>query len=657
MILTALKHIGEAIAEGEYIDKWDQYYSPAKMRNAETIVVLRVVEQSAGELAYDGSYLKDAGDPVEMAHELAYAYNHKRDKSLTQRVAGSPDKNVQYVLEWPTDESIGDASEADIITSLRQVFVKDYEDIVADVSTHFDGDGRLDPSSQEPVFITVEFRMSDGERMWPGDIQPIKEGIRNYYRDKAETMSAGSGNAGKTRCSVCDDVTEVYGAGTDMGGFFGLKKQGSFPEHNASEAWRHRPVCIDCITAIETAWDRFVTPQNYGAPGVRCRVFPYSLPVEGGLERLTALMNNARGDLLGTEGYSDEPSRPLTSAWDHYMREVDLDMEEDVLRLAFLHYEKNQTRSSGMSWIDGVSKPYIGKIEEESTSVVESPIFRDGILVGGPNSDIQIEPTEREIFTGMWAYSVLARESTRSGDDPEPAEDRFWLDVTQQLLTGCTIAYSALLSATADEICTRADRDLETEVEDGYYSPPLDTIHVAEVYHLIATLQQLELLADPDTVYSTSMDELQDEYASLEDAVEAFIAGHESIDSSPGREAAFIVGVLASQLSSWQQQRGLNRTFLQNVTLETVNVGSLPKLKNKIWEKAKTYNAQMGNYGVPWTGVHSMMDEALLAGEEAGWDATRDELQTFFAMGATIGPRLSSRVIQEDVVEGEEMEA
>jgi hypothetical protein len=56
---------------------------------------------------------------------------------------------------------------------------------------------------------------------------------------------------------------------------------------------------MDCLTATEVASDRFLEAQEYGVPGVRCRVIPYALPMPGATEQLKALIREARFALSG----------------------------------------------------------------------------------------------------------------------------------------------------------------------------------------------------------------------------------------------------------------------------------------------------------------------------------------------------------------------
>lgn len=722
-MLAALKTIGEAITDAEFRDPSEQYWTPGKMADAQAVVVIRLVERESDAegdedqelvLDYAGTRLRSAGDPVDMARTYGYVYNHIRDQSLTQRVAGSPAKNLGYLMAWPDQEAIGDVRDAPIVRALREVFdregdvIRDGDESRDGVLAYFDtGDENgedengetdeddetderetLTPSSSEPVFLTIEVVDQSGASRWPGEIDAFREAARNYRRDKLATRSAGSGNTGEAVCSVCNERGPVYGAGAPNDRIYTLKRQGPFASHNASEAWRNRPLCIECITAIETAWERFVGPQQYGLPGIRCRVIPYALPVPGGDEQLRTLIRHSRDDIIGTERYDgDEAERPLARAWSGYRDEIDRGRVEDALRLSIIHYRKDKSRSHTMSLIDGVSQPGVERIEATAAAVTEQPAYIAALRPGGPPEEtgIRVAPSEREIWTGMWAYDLLAREASRSGDDPEPRDAQIWIEVTAALLTGGSLPFESVISAVADELRARirSDRDQgidrESDLDDPYYAPPFDGIHVAEIYVLLETLAacgvlDVEAARESDSIDAkptlrvtslTAMsndradrdddqeqndqDQNQElgpdaEYPSLGAAVEAYIDAHEPIAGSPGRTAAFAMGVMSASLSSWQQRRDLNSTHLQNVDINSLSVDTLPRMRSKIWDKARTYNAQKGNYGTPWSDLHAIVDEAILDGESGGWEATRDDVQTYFIMGSVAGPRLSSLV-------------
>ena len=692
MHLDALRTIGEAIASEEFVDEFDRFYTASRMADTQAIVVVRLVEAADGTLSYDETYLRAPEDPVDMAHTYAFAYNHKTDRSITQRIAGSPRSNIERMLEWPDQEAIGDARDAPIIAALREAFERDRNAILEDTAAMFDledddqdqeqegGDGGLSPSSAEPVFVTIEIaddpEQVEGEGRFPGAIPAIREGIRHYSGRTFEKKSQGKGMVGDARCAVCDAETRVYGAGAYLDRTYALKQQWAFADTNASEAWRNRPLCVDCITAINTAVDRFLEPQQYTVPGgITCRVVPYALPVEGGDEQLRRLISAAREDLLGTESYpardgDERATRPLKTAWDEYRGEVDIIDREDALRLSVVHYKKNKSRREMLSWIDGVSVPAVDRVEQLAAEIVERPAYLAALQPGDPKeTGNYVAPTERQIWSGMWAYDVLASESSAVGTDPSASDDPVWIAVTAALLVDGTVPYETVSSAIADEMIARyqSDRDeyqnLESEIDDPYYSPPYDGVHAAEVYCLVATLDVVGVIDrdgdDADNDQDTSMnttetDTEQDQEQALEDdepsfqslaeAVEWYLERDTWIDRSPGRTAAFGMGVMASALSAWQQRRGLNRTFLQSVTPEDLDLDELQRMKTRIWEKSTTYNSQNGRTGTPWSGLHVIVDKAIRDARTSGLGAPRDDLASYFITGAVAGPRLNAHV-------------
>ncbi|WP_204365848.1 hypothetical protein, partial [Haloferax gibbonsii] len=45
---------------------------------------------------------------------------------------------------------------------------------------------------------------------------------------------------------------------------------------------------------------------------------------------------------------------------------------------------------------------------------------------------------------------------------------------------------------------------------------------------------------------------------------------------------------------------------------------------------------------IPWSDAEELFHDAVLAGREDGWNATRDELQYHFILGVNAGPRIAS---------------
>jgi hypothetical protein len=147
-----------------------------------------------------------------------------------------------------------------------------------------------------------------------------------------------------------------------------------------------------------------------------------------------------------------------------------------------------------------------------------------------------------------------------------------------------------------------------------------------------------------DTTMNMSItDRLDGSYTSLGDGIEEFVAAHPSLAASPGRTAGFVLGAVAAQLSNWQRWRGLSRTFVQNRDVDGLTFERLGSWQTDIWQKAKVYNAQEGNYGVPWTDPRTPLHTAGLDGENDGWQATLAELRYHYILGVNVGPNISQR--------------
>jgi hypothetical protein len=104
-------------------------------------------------------------------------------------------------------------------------------------------------------------------------------------------------------------------------------------------------------------------------------------------------------------------------------------------------------------------------------------------------------------------------------------------------------------------------------------------------------------------------------------------------------------------------KRNLNRTFVQNRDAAHLSTENLSKWETAIWQKAKTYNAQNGNYGIPWSAAQELFHEAVLRGENEGWNASKDELQYHYILGVTFGPKVAAQASENQEQYAEEDES
>ena len=650
MMQAALQTIGEAIIEDEYSTEYQPYYTASPIsgdnKAIESVVVMRF-ERIGDRMEYRGTQLiAPEGSPEATATTFGYVYSSgKTDNSVTKRLTeNNPvDERFSALVKWFDegilgDELISDPDIGGVHSILREEVGSTHEQVKRDIDN-------IAQRVEYRALLTLSIT-KDGEERYVGDLVSYNEGMKRWAADDVRTKSTAKDSYGFARCSVCDEETECFGLGAKMGEQYAVKQQWPFPDVNSSEAWRNRPLCMDCITAIEVASDRFLEAQEYGVPGVRCRVIPYALPLPGATEQLKALIHEARFALSGgaDEDAIDEDSesatvreRPLSAAWERYQQSVAANDQPDALRLAFSHVVRETTKTHGVAWIDGVSVDQVIALQTGIEDLYEGdPVFEQGLL---PQPD---PPTERQLFSGSWLFWLLA--GTRGSDHRGQyiGDETPWVEYTGRLLTNGTINYSEVIAVLMREISARYRDRLGEETD-----YPYDGFHLAATYGFLRLASAEGILRDTRIQTgdepAMTMTTLDGSYTSFGDGIREFVTAHPSIENSPGRTAAFVLGTAAAQLSNWQIVRDLSRTFVQTRNIDQLTAETLTRWQTDIWEKATTYNAQAGRYGVPWSDAESLFHEAVLAGENDGWQATAEEIRYHYVLGVNVGPNISQR--------------
>jgi hypothetical protein len=558
------------------------------------------------------------------------------------------------MVEWFDEDILGDELLSDPeIAAVHSIICEKVGSTHAQIKHDID---TIAPQVEYRALLTLSI-IEDGEERYVGDLNSYNEGMKQWAAADLRTKSTAQDSSGFARCSVCDEETECFGLGAKMGEQYAVKQQWPFPGVNSSEAWRNRPLCMDCLTAIEVASDRFLETQSYGVPGIHCRVIPYTLPMPDADEQLKELIHEARFELAGgnedqivdedndegidenEEARDDARQRPLSTAWEVYRQAVKADEQPDALRLAFSHIYRESTKTHGVAWIDGVSIDQVVTLQTGLEDLYENdPMFEQGLL---PQPDL---PTERQVFSGSWLLWLLA--GTRGSDHRNQyiGDETPWVDYTERLLTDGTIDYNELVAVLIREIRARYRDRLGDDTE-----YPYDGYHLAATYGFLrlasaqGILRDTQTQTDEDEHRAMTMNSLDGSYTSFGDGIREFVAAHPSIDNSPGRTAAFVLGAAAAQLSNWQAYRNLSRTFVQTRDVDQLTAETLTHWQTDIWEKAKVYNSQAGRYGVPWSDAESLFHEATLAGENEGWQATAEEIRYHYVLGVNVGPNISQQ--------------
>ncbi|PSP44076.1 hypothetical protein BRC68_04000 [Halobacteriales archaeon QH_6_64_20] len=643
MILESLQVIGEVISERDFAgNEYAKYYTASDISGGDkaiTSVVAIQLQRENGVLSYNGVKLIDPeSSPEETALKHGYSLSSNvTDNSLTKRATGTSTSTLTKRLpkmldDWFDPDVLDEHIDHPLIQSVRECVGPD-----GDARSRIEADlENIDDRVEYRALLTISVTDENGEEQFAGDIEAFNEGLRRWAMRDMRSKSTAKSCFGETRCTVCDNIDQCFGLGAKLDEMYSFKKQWPFPEYNSSNAWQSRPLCIECLTAIEVAVDRFIDAQNYGPPGVRCRVLPYALPIDRAEEQLRELIRNSQSQLVGAGG-EREQKRPISAAWEAYRGPVELDLREDALRLALVYYVSDSAKTHGVAWIDGVSTDQLAELKTTAGNALdESPVFKQKLL---PKPDA---PSERRIFTGMWLFGLLTEKTDSNHEGESTGDDSKWAEYTERLLTNGTIPHDTVVASVVRE--ARARWRARLEDEENY---PYDGFHIANAYAFLRTCAEHGVLRDARTEHSMKPELLDGEYISFGAGLKEFVDAHPSIATSPGRKAGFILGAAAAQLSNWQIRRGLNRTFVQNRDVARLTTERLTEWQTYVWEKAKTYNAQAGNYGVPWSDAESLFHEAVLTGENEGWNATNDEIRYHYILGVNVGPNVARRARED----------
>lgn len=162
MLLDALVTIGDEIAQEKFPNEYVSITvvdSLSGNQEIHSVVVLDFVGDETG-LTYQGARTVDPTHPSEMAVRYGYVNRYNQyDHSLTQRASTSLDKEIERLLEWPTNERIGSHVDEPLIHALGKVFDSAGDSIRENVADY-------DDAVEYKALLTVSIEI-DGEVRYP----------------------------------------------------------------------------------------------------------------------------------------------------------------------------------------------------------------------------------------------------------------------------------------------------------------------------------------------------------------------------------------------------------------------------------------------------------------------------------------------------------
>lgn len=663
MNLTALMEIGETILDTEF--DTDTYpcaacTTPWTLDDEDLDVELRVKFRLHGDgatvtdpetitdVTYDSVEWVDLDDTIAAAQRHMYAHQDQHiDYSLTRRVtSNSYSKRFnggQSMAGWLEDavpESATEESLTDVTAG--EDFLADLHSVVSDPPEALEDELReADDTGAEKAVLAPVFVTPDGEEEFAGDSPIISELTDANVTHAFEESSAAKRVSGDGVCAACDADTTVYGLGGNnigSGRFLPFKRQGVFPEYAATNAWRARPLCSDCIKTMTVALNLFVGPQDFDIPQIRCRIIPY-------------VVGDNSDVLRGfTELYRENVTQGVGDELDAFIDVISKADDVDALRFFVMFYRQDIAKLHGIHSVEGVSAPAILAFAQQyKETCYDSPVrnseyLKKVLYTDDPDETAEhanrFVPSLRQLLSGAWFYRVFFQNRNRKGNGESTPDPGAWRELFESLVVDQQVSYDAVIRETMRELY---EADADEDYGTSYHLPALLSTH-----YFIEACNDAGYLtgSNTDDVLYPTMDGLTDTYESYGDAVASLINNNPGLGEHPGRETAFTLGVLAARLSAWQQQRGNSRTFIDNNELVNLDAEEGERWVTRIWEKALTYNQQEHNGGVPWQDVYNAFHEANTAYKQSDDTISTDEYRYYYVQGVNIGNALN--VTSED---------
>lgn len=664
MNLRALKTIGEVVLERQYSGdyKYGTFTTPGTLVDERVThafcLQYRVIgddnntsvlePQTVTGFEFQGAEWREIDDNRLAAEIHQYAHKDQaHDHSLSQRVTGNDytqrffDERYSSDIQSWTSDAVEENPSDPFLSVLHDTVMNPCEGVE-------DALAEADQVDQEYGLLTLVFVDPDGVEYTLGEIPVVGE----VTKSNIERKFSDNGAEGEGVCSLCSTEGIVYGLGATVignGRVLASKKQGPFPETAASEAWRSRPLCGECVQKVEKAHNGFIDEQKLRIPQTRCRIIPYSATND-----TEVVKNFVRSFLFELPSSDNELDEDELSD----MREQALFKAITTagtggvgsLRFFVWFYQQDKSKMHGIHSISGVSFPTIDRIQSSFTLVEEeNPIAESGVQDAVMYEDTQTIPSDKQLVTGRWFYDVFSSTQNQNGNgDPTP-DPGSWREIVENVLTNRAVEYDVLVKEIAREMELNRDEEYEFGAFHGE--------KFIRAHYVFAALDDAGLLTgvrsnsrdnsdnsthDDETSYQyPTMQGLDNTYETYGDAVESIIEQNEALRDSPGRGMAFTLGVLAARLSNWQSRRGNSRTFIDANGLTQLSPETAAEWMTRIWEKSTTYNQQENNSGVPWQGIHQVFHTTQTQYENSETPISVEEFRYYYVAGVNLNQALT----------------
>ena len=630
----------------------------------ESLIVVRV-DLSNEEPRFADDPIRVTRYSEDLIPKVAHCkYNAARgfDHSITHRSGRDSDREklARYARErltaWATD---------DVIQSVADDHEKGWIiDALATLGESEDELARIDEALENSLgssatsLITVQVKLdSDGEYLWPGDIDVFNAAMRARKLSKLVSKGEATESAGTAIDLLTGVRTRTVGTADDPLNYYLGKQMEKFPGFDPDEAWRTHPVSEDAAVTIMNA-ATFIDECTYSTFGATVYYLPYFLGVvtpEDAYELYTVLHQTTKSEDL----------TPVEQAYDHFGKEG---IEDHGQRLRFYVAAVMKHQMSRYDVFgDTLNGSLIHPVEVAAAhqNVLRSWVFdvrerRPGVT-GAPFpthenwSLLNIADKFGAVATGAYFYATLSR----GDDDQDASADDSRIKALVSVLAGEPISVEMLLSEYAERLLD----------EEGESFP---SFVVASQFAQLCTLAEARLLTTKDGGSTDALvrapnyeDELMHEHdtqiradggaaaaaIAREDKLEQFIEDTPAFEN-PERRGSFLLGVLVGQVGGYQQgSEGRSTTVVDQYSIKSMTKTRVKRITEEVLDRDVVYSRENRMRSTMYAEVVNRIVETFAERDPEIWEIRTDDLRFYYALGVAYGLNNWTRRDENDTEE------
>jgi len=521
--------------------------------------------------------------------------------------------------------------------------------------------------------VTVRIKLdSDGDYLWPGEIDVIGEGLKRLYESRLISKNEATDAEGEAADMVTDEITTVAGTTPDPLNFYLTRQTEKYPNFDPNESWRVHSVGKETAVAITNA-ETFINACSYREFNGIIYYLPY---VTGEMDA-----NGAR--ILYKLLYRTANTSDLTPIEEAYnqIKESGKQPHETGLRFYVALINKQQASlydvyrqemevtlhhpSEIATAHESILQSWAYTAKSETTQEVSGPLpAHDSWSLLSTHNLLNKIVTGGYFFESM--VGDLSKVTAMGGKDPLddtaiPNDDR--VDTFFATLTGSKVAVETLLKNYIGRLENNPSDQFPTMQAAGQFA---QLSALATAGRLVSHSTETELLTIPPDYTNSKMDSGKEETSSDTNTDEEMTKKQlrkeklaKFLEETPAfenneRRAAFLVGVLVGQVSVFQRvAENLSQTLLEEYPINSITQRRIKQITTKAIDRNLIYS-QRNNYGsVMYEEVVEELLETLTTSNPDTWTISSSDIKFNYALGVSYG---QNNQVTEDNTDAESPE-